>query len=168
MPPTHNTIAKGNSAASKSYWREEDIKCLTNIQPYTGHLVTLPNADMIAPSHKGVFQLSTKLSETAREATVLPALKSSSLISLGQICNDKCTIILDKDKLVALKNNRVLHHYENKDVILRGHRNLQDGLWDIPITHDVAKHHITSDNFLVPPLHTLNTRHDQPYTSIDK
>lgn len=75
---------------------------------------------------------------------------------------------MDKDKLVSLKTNKVIHRYDNKDVILQGHQNLQDGLWDIHITHDVARHHITSNNFLVPRLHTLLARNNQPSMSITK
>ena len=116
-------IAKGDSAASKNYWREEDMKFLTNIQPYTGPSVTLTNADMIDPSHKGSIQSSKYLSEKSREATALPALKSLLLFSLGQICNHQRTIILDKNKLVEVKTNKVSHSYNNKDVILQGHRN---------------------------------------------
>ena len=40
-------------------------------------------------------------------------------------------------------------------MIFHGHPNVQDGLWDMPITHDVAKYNITGNNFLVPPLHDI-------------
>ena len=66
VPPKNSIIAKGDSAASKNYWREEDIRYLTNFQPYAGPSVTLPNANIIAPSHKGSIQLSKELSEEAR------------------------------------------------------------------------------------------------------
>ena len=55
---------------------------------------------------------------------MLPHLKSASLISLGQLCNDNCNIVLNKTKLFVLKNNQLL---------LQGYRNNQDGLWDIPL-----------------------------------
>lgn len=75
MSPTHNSILKGNSAASKNYWREEMIQYITNIQPYTNPFVTLSSIGTIALSRKGILQLSTKLLEKVREATVLQVLK---------------------------------------------------------------------------------------------
>ena len=84
VPPKH-IIAKGDSAASKHYWREEDEQCLNDIRPYKGQSVVLPDADTIEPSKKGVLPLSNQLSNEAQTATVLPKLKSSSLISLGQV-----------------------------------------------------------------------------------
>ena len=59
----NNIIAKGNSAASKHYWKESDRSALSNIRPYSGPSVTLPDADKIAPSNKGLLSLSSRLSE---------------------------------------------------------------------------------------------------------
>jgi hypothetical protein len=55
---------------------------------------------------------------------ILPKLTSSNLISLGQLCDDDCEILLNKHEMKAMKNNKV---------ILKGYRNSKDGLWDIPI-----------------------------------
>ena len=60
--PPPNIVAKGDSAASRHYWREEDEQCLKNITPYSGPSVVLPDADTIAPTKKGTIPLSTKLS----------------------------------------------------------------------------------------------------------
>lgn len=70
------------------------------------------------PSHED-------LSKNARTAIVLPSLTSSSLVSLGQLCNDGCNVSLDKAKLQVHKDSKL---------ILQGHRNNADGLWDMPIT----------------------------------
>lgn len=93
------TIAKGDSGASKHYWRPQDKNCLTNVQPYTNIAVTLPNANSISSETKGELPLSNKLSSRAKEAIVLPQLQSSSLISLGQLCDDDCDIHLNKKEL---------------------------------------------------------------------
>ena len=55
-------------------------------------------------------------------------LRSATLLSVGQLCDDKCTIVLDKQNATIYKNNKV---------VLSGVRNLQDGLWDIklPVIH---------------------------------
>jgi len=100
----------------------------------------LPDAGTIRPTLQGQLLLSTKLSKQAQRATALPALKSSSLISLGQLCDDDCTVILDKNKMLAIKKN---------EIILRGRRNYLDGLWDIPI----QKSRLQSDNYNDPTIH---------------
>ena len=55
-------------------------------------------------------------------------------MSIGQLCDDGCSIVFNERNLVAIKNNKV---------ILQGTRNYSDGLWDIPI----HKKHITCDNY---------------------
>ena len=76
---------------------------------------------------------------------VLPSLKSSSLISLGQLCDDDCSVLLDKKKLYVKKNN---------SMVLEGNRNMKDGLWDIPIPYyDVGKRALQTDNYIHTPTH---------------
>ena len=126
-PIQHNratVIAKGDSAASHNYWREEDMHCLANIEPANPCQIMLLNADSIHPSNRGQLPLSNKLSKAAKDAIIVPKLKSSSLISLGQLCDDGCKVILDHKKLKVIKNN---------DFVIEGQRNHSDGLWDIPI-----------------------------------
>ena len=92
---------------------------------------------------QGQLPLSKHLSTTACNAIVLPNLQSSSLISLGQLCDDNCVVTLDKKNLQVKKNNKV---------IMNGIRNKNDGLWDIPITkthpglHAARCNHIKSSN----------------------
>ena len=117
-------IAKGDSAASSHYWKEDDAKQLTNITKNASTNVQLPNGKYITSSKQGELPLSDDLSPTARTATILPELKSSSLISLGRLCDDGCNIFLNYAKLYAIKN---------KKIVLEGTRNHRDGLWDIPI-----------------------------------
>ena len=96
-------LAKGDSGATSHYIRIENTnKCLDNIQPYEGSSVMLPDAGIIMPTLKGQLCLSKELSSRALRATALPALKSSSLISLGQLCDDDCTVVLDK-KIVSIE-----------------------------------------------------------------
>lgn len=82
-PKTKMVIAKGDSATTQNYWRDEDKHCLTLLKQAPSCDVILPNASNIKPSLQGISPLSKKLSLKARKATVLPELKSSSLISLG-------------------------------------------------------------------------------------
>ena len=137
-------IAKGDSGATSHYITIDDAKKnLSNIKPYNGPPVTLPDSGEISPTHEGQLPLLDKLSNQAKRATALPALKSSSLVSLGQLCDDDCTVILDTNKLLALKNS---------EIVLRGSRNYLDGLWDIPI----QKSKLQSDNYNSHSLHDFN------------
>ena len=82
--------------------------------------------------------MSQQLSETAKQASVLPKLESSSLISLGQLCDDDCKVELDKKNLNVFKK---------ENLIMKGHRNKSDGLWDTPITRPI----ITNNAILPAP-----------------
>ena len=132
---------KGDSAATSHYIRPEDKDCLSKIINYSGPSVTLPDADKIAPSHQGTLNIHSNLSHAATVGTVLPQLKSASLLSLGQLCDDGCDVLLHKNNLYALKD---------KEIILQGFRNKTDGLWDIP----VAKTSLQSDHFKLPQSHS--------------
>ena len=72
---------------------------------------------------------------------ILTKLKSASLISMGQLCDDDCLVVLSKKKLAVVKNNKI---------VLRGTRNKKDDLWDIPI----YKRSITDSNFESPKTHS--------------
>ena len=74
--------------------------------------------------------LSNQLSHNAKDDIVLPDLKISSLISLGQLCDDDCVIILDKKVLEVRKKHKL---------VMKGIRNMKDRLWDIPITYSTIK-----------------------------
>jgi hypothetical protein len=130
--------AKGDSGASHHYIRPEDANCLTNLKRNTSFKVTLPNADSIPSNVTGHLSLSPTLSTKSQHAAVLPQLKSASLISLGQLCDDDCTVELTKTDLKVRKNNKL---------VLSGTRNESDGLWDIPI-----KSQLQHNNFILPPV----------------
>ena len=89
-------IAKGNSGATSHYWRDIDRKYLTDVNISPGPTVTLPNNEKISSTEQGRLPLHSNLSSTAITAAILPGLQSSSLISLGQLCDDDCDILLNK------------------------------------------------------------------------
>ena len=55
---------------------------------------------------------------------VLLRLKSASLVSIGKLYDDNCDILLNKRKLIVVKDN---------EIVLQGFRNYSDDLWDLPI-----------------------------------
>ena len=76
----------------------------------------------------GILPLTTELTSKAKQAHVFTELKTP-LLSLGQLADDGCEIVLSESKLTASKNN---------NIILTGYRNYSDGLWDIPIPQPTA------------------------------
>ena len=122
------------------YFRPQDTKVLSNIKEVNGPIVKQPDNTELTTGGTGTVPLSTHLSKTAQSAMILPTLKSASLISMGQLCDDGCKVVLDKSDLAVVKQN---------NVILQGKRNGNDGLWDIPIT----KQYITENNFQLPTTH---------------
>ena len=101
-------MAKGDSAASSHYWRPEDTIILDNIKKCKGPSVLLPNNELISSTKKGQLPLSNALSHNAQTAMILLKLASFLLISLGQLCDDNCAILLDKKKLVAFKYIKIV------------------------------------------------------------
>ena len=95
-PKQRVVIAKGDSAATHNYWRKVDTQCLMSIKPVSPCNVILTNFDIMQSTHSGQLPLSNKLSTKAKDALILPKLTSSSLISLGQLCDDDYKVILDK------------------------------------------------------------------------
>ena len=84
----------------------------------------LPNAEAIKSTSQGQLPLFTKISYSAKTATILPQLKIASLILIGQLCDNDCDVLLNKDKLYAFKQRKI---------ILQGNRKISDGLWDIVV-----------------------------------
>ena len=80
----------------------------------------LPDNTTIAASAQGELPLHPLVTP---KALIYPHLKSESLLSIGQLCDDGCTAVFDKENLNIYKQN---------DLVLRGNRNKQDGLWDVP------------------------------------
>ena len=85
-------IAKGDSAATSNYWRTQDKHVLLKSKPVIGPSVTLPDGSNIQSTEEGEIPLSPFLSASAKKAAIIPQLKSSSLISLGQLADDNCQI----------------------------------------------------------------------------
>jgi len=85
--------------------------------------------------------VSPLLSKDAQVANVLPSLTNSSLLSIGQLCNDNCWGIFNKQHLFM---------YKHFNLILHGLRNKTDGLWDVTLPqNNQASHTLHSANAIV-------------------
>ena len=110
---------KGDSGATNHYIATSDSELLTNTSSNTDLNVTLPNNDTLQSTTMGNLPIP-KLSSTASTAYVLPGfLSNTSLLSLGQLADDNCLILLDK---------KYLRIFKNFELILKGYRNRTDGL----------------------------------------
>ena len=89
-------------------------------QPPSNSLIVLPSPATAV----GRLPLPASLTALETNTHVFDDLPSASLISLGQLCDDNCIDILDKHKIQVIKESQV---------VMQGYRNLEDGLWDIPI-----------------------------------
>ena len=103
-------------------WRPQDTHCLKNLRKYSGPSVILRDADTLSPSQQGTIEISPDLSSLAQTATVLPNLRSSSLISLGQICDSNCTIVMNHKKLYAAKTSDINININKADILMTGTR----------------------------------------------
>ena len=84
----------------------------------------------------------------AKTAMILPNLRSASLISMGQLCDDGCEILFNGQRLIVIKNEKN---------VLQGMRNRRDNLWDIPI----QKRKISPQNYQLPALrHAIHRKKD--------
>ena len=102
---------------------------LTNVMDTRdGPTVQLPNNETTRAAIAAKHTLENSLSAHAKNAQIFDGLHSASLISLGQLCDNDCIYILDKNKINILKG---------KTLIFKGHRNKTYGLWDIPISIQV-------------------------------
>ena len=99
-------IPKADSGASRHYFCPNDAKVLHNLcSTNTGPIVHLSNNSTIQATQKGNLSLQniSTLSTAATETHVFPKLQSSSLISIGQLCDDNCMAILDKIRSMCTK-----------------------------------------------------------------
>ena len=121
---TNTITAKLDSGASQHYVRPTDIQCLRNIVTVPKSIVGLPNKTFSKITQQGLMNLDPTLTPTAQTGHVLNDLKSSTLLSAGQLCDDNCIVVLSKDMATVQKNN---------NTILQGPRNYKDNLWNIQI-----------------------------------
>jgi hypothetical protein len=124
--PPNIIFAKADSGASSHYFKPSDRTVLSSLRstPF-GPTVMLPDSTNIQATHAGQLPLHSSLSKTATTtAHILDGMTNSSLISIGQLCDDDCVAVLDKRNLQVFKRNAC---------VLSGTRNKIDGLWDIAL-----------------------------------
>ena len=85
---TETVDALADTAASHHYLQDDKDNVCTYIHLKEVPPVTVANGNTIAPRSDVQIPLSTKLSEKAQHAFLFDNLKTGSLISIGQLCDD--------------------------------------------------------------------------------
>ena len=97
---------------------------LFNVKPATTSItVTLPDNSTMENTHEATLRLPG-VSPTASKAFIFNDM-ASSLLSIGQLCDDGCIAMFDKESVVISKDNTV---------ILQGKRNPVTKLWMVDLT----------------------------------
>ena len=73
-----------------------------------GPMIIMPDAGTLQANKHGSLTLPSKLSPEATTSTIVPVLKSYSLLSLGQLCDDGWNVLLNKQKTYAIKDKWVV------------------------------------------------------------
>ena len=101
-----------------------------------GPSVTLPDGNTMKATHSTSLQLP-QLSPNGNLVHLFPQLKSANLISIGQLCDDGCMVVFHKDLVLVAKHN---------NLVLKGTRNHNNGMWEIPLPLQEKLPHILHDN----------------------
>jgi hypothetical protein len=87
-------------------------------------MVQVANGENIETTKRATIPLAPTLSPQAKIGHIFDNLKSGSLISIGQLCDDDCVALFTKYNVNIFKNGQV---------IITGERNDTNGLWTVPL-----------------------------------
>jgi hypothetical protein len=85
--------------------------------------VNMPNGTTIQSSHTCNLLL-TDLPPQVRQAHILPGLVHNSLISVGQLCDNGCSVTFTQDQLTVSKN---------ETCVMYGYRDPKSHLWQVDL-----------------------------------
>ena len=133
LPTSSYTLAKVDSGASNHYFKPQDLSYLKNVTPEDSTTqVSLPDSSTLQATHKGYLQFPSPINRQATQTIILPTLHNN-LLSVGQLCDDNCTVTFNKHKI---------NIYKNGELLLQGFRSQNgDGLWDLPIPRPPSRNH---------------------------
>jgi hypothetical protein len=82
----------------------------------TGPSVRVANGENIETSKHALVPLAKELSTKAKTGHIFDALKSGSLISIGQLCDDECIALFTKYDVKIYKDGKVIIVSQRNDV----------------------------------------------------
>ena len=71
-------------------------------------MIIMPYAGTLQANKHGSLPLPSTLSPSETIATIVPGLKSSSILSLGKLCDDVCNVLLNKQNMYEIKDKEVV------------------------------------------------------------
>eukprot|EP00957_Ditylum_brightwellii_P212322 15367182-Ditylum_brightwellii.AAC.3 len=156
-------MAKADTGAICHYWMAKDENVLENVQNINnGPKVTLPDSTTIQANKKGTIFLHPALSTEATPVHAFPHLTNAPLLSVGQLYDDNCAAIFNREKLLIYKGSKT--EVSGRQLILKGKQNGNDGLWDVL----VPTPHSTNNTFTTSTTESLNViiRKDKTKTKL--
>ena len=128
---SQNSKIIGDSGASGNFFNIKSIKHLDQVKRHTSPnqsiSVTMPDGRKLVSTHSGFLRINN-LSKSAKRVYLFPGLQGS-LLAFGPLCDDGCTVTLNKTILEIRKND---------DIILTGSRTGPTGLWYVDLTSAVT------------------------------
>ena len=119
-------IFKADSGASHHSLKPKDSRSLLKMNRISNRPTdTLLDNMQLHVTQQWVSPLSNILSTKAKKANILPLLVNSSLLSVGQLCDDDCWDILYKQTLYIFK--------ELQSILSGNPKYHIDGLWDVEL-----------------------------------
>jgi hypothetical protein len=94
--------------------------------------VNMPNGTTIQSSHTCKLLL-TELPPQARQAHILPGLVHNSLISVGQLCDNGCSVTFTQDQVTVSKSKRCFMY---------GSRDQKSRLWRVDLKQKFEKQEV--------------------------
>ena len=95
-----------DSTATHHYLEPEALPHCTNIHAAHGPKVTVANGGTISPILQATIPIAPLLSKRVKHAYVFNDLKTSSLISLGRLCDDECVAIFSRYNINVVKTEK--------------------------------------------------------------
>ena len=116
-PPCNVINTYADSGASNTYFRLQDV-LKHKIVTKNSIAVTQADGNTMHSTHIANMNLPT-LSSAAKVGHVIPNLSSASLLSIGQLCDDDCLALFNKEKVFIFQQNKL---------ILKGKRKNSNGM----------------------------------------
>ena len=100
----HSTIpvvvAKADSGALQHYFKTANVAAVKNCtSTIVGPTVSLLDGTTMMATHKGNLELAPTLTKKETSVHVFSGIENSSLLSIGQLCDDDCVAVLNKHKI---------------------------------------------------------------------
>ena len=124
IPQSNPPFVILNSGATGTFVASSDVPHLRQLQTLSnGPTVLSASGEVMTSTLHGTLPLSPLLSDVAQSAFVLDNLRTGTLVSLSQLCDDDCIAIFSKLDVKIVK----------KGIVLITGRRTSNGLWTIPL-----------------------------------